>query len=202
MPLQMFERLASLGFVQYLFLKLSWLFRHTLEILPSHYKINLTPFNGKNLFDLWKRAVKNINSWHAISDNTQVDRFICMRSVAINWDNYLKMFSQNSNQFSMASPHFPGFPGLDFTMLKFHDFPGFPWPTRNLFFWVRLFRYTTCLTHHATVLSWRKNPLPSREERPLFDAIQLRILYLHLFLRRSHFLVMLWCFPVHMFPGL
>jgi hypothetical protein len=33
---------------------------------------------------------------------------------------------------SMTKMDFPGFPGLDFGMLKFHDFQGFPGPVRTL----------------------------------------------------------------------
>jgi hypothetical protein len=33
----------------------------------------------------------------------------------------------------MTKIDFPGFPGLDFGILKFHDIPGFPGPVRTLF---------------------------------------------------------------------
>ena len=40
----------------------------------------------------------------------------------------------------MTKIDFQGFPGLDFGLLKFHDFPGFPGPVRTLGLgWFRLY---------------------------------------------------------------
>ena len=100
----------------------------------SHYKINPTPFDGKNcLFDLWKYAVRNMNSWYAVLDNTHVDRL---------WGHFSKtettisLCSRKSKSnfpwLSMNSPYFPKFQSLEFTMLKFHYFAGFPWPVGTL----------------------------------------------------------------------
>ena len=33
----------------------------------------------------------------------------------------------------MTDTNFPGFPGLNFEILVFHDFPGFPWSVRTLY---------------------------------------------------------------------
>jgi hypothetical protein len=38
----------------------------------------------------------------------------------------------------MTKIDFPGFPGLDFGILKFHDFPGFSGPVRTLIYECRL----------------------------------------------------------------
>lgn len=40
------------------------------------------------------------------------------------WDKNFTLFVHRA--------HFPGFPGLDFTRLEIHDFPGFWWPVQTL----------------------------------------------------------------------
>ena len=41
----------------------------------------------------------------------------------------------------MTDTNSPGFPGLDFEILIFHDFPGFPWPVRTLFKFARSWEF-------------------------------------------------------------
>ena len=45
-------------------------------------------------------------------------------------DTMLKTFIQRSHTFVLFQFH--DFPGLENEMLKFYDFPGFPWPVKTL----------------------------------------------------------------------